>query len=418
MKPHSLRRGLWFANFVLGAAVIGIATWFALNVRPAVAKVIERKANVLPAEFDAIRKEYKAQRVTGLKWKPTAPVSGEDIKKVILREDYEKKSPRHWIFSGPLPPEAVAKVGPVDTAPPPPEGLDVLGSIGMVTGGSSNGYTIGFQFGKKMLAFGAGEFVRQSSDDPARFKITKIEEVRPSAFEVTYEVYGKDAKKPERTGKLMYESGTAAQAPFLRPVDVTLATPAGATPAGTTPAGAAPADPTKPADGEATAAGSGSKGDAAVGPTVIDLTGRGRELKLEDLKPDIEINPRNRNQRAVKFTRDSYDYFHGRKPKNIASTVKTNIAKDKNGRVLGLRVTGFAKDAPADLFDVRRGDILVSIAGRKVSSRSDAIRIAEHLDPKKIVNVVIDRNGKLVTYRVDPNDPKNRRKVRYFDNLK
>ncbi len=414
MKPHSLRRGLWFANLALGAGVIALAAWLVLSVRPAAAKVIERKANVLPKGLDAVRKKYKAERVTGLNWKPTAPVSEADIKKVIIRADYAKKSPRHWIFSGPLPPVAVAATGPVDTGPPPPEGLDVLGVISMVAGGASNGYTIGFRFGKKTLAFSEGDFVRQSDKDPARFKLTKIEEVRPFVFEVSYEVYGKDAEKPERTGKLTYDrSEAASSAPWLRPVGAAgIAAPepgaAEATSGGTGPA----------------VEGSGTKGEktapakTADGATVIDVTKQGRDLTLRDLKPTIEVSKRNRNERTILFDRNSYDYFRGRKAKNIASTVKTNVAKDKNGRVLGLRITGFAKDAPADVFDVRRGDILVSIAGQKVSSRSDAVRIAEHLDPKRIVTVVIDRLGKLITYHVDPNDPKNRRKVRYFDNLK
>ena len=67
-------------------------------------------------------------------------------------------------------------------------------------------------------------------------------------------------------------------------------------------------------------------------------------------------------------------------------------------------------------FDVRKGDILVSINGQKVASRADAVRIARSLGKDvKVVTVVIDRRGKLVTYRVDAQDPRNRRKVRYFE---
>ena len=56
-----------------------------------------------------------------------------------------------------------------------------------------------------------------------------------------------------------------------------------------------------------------------------------------------------------------------------------------------------------------------AIAGQKVTSRADALRIAQTLDPDTLVPVVIDRRGVLYTYRVDARDPRTKRAFRYFD---
>ena len=142
------------------------------------------------------------------------------------------------------------------------------------------------------------------------------------------------------------------------------------------------------------------------------------DITIEDMKPRIYENLDNRNEKAVAFDQHTYDYFNSKeKAKSVASTVKTEVAKDKRtGRTLGLRITGLKEGSAAGAFQVKKGDILVSINGRKVESRSDAIRIVEALDQKSLVTVVIDRHGKLVTYKVDPSDPRNRRQVRYFAN--
>ena len=418
MKPHSLRRGLWLANFVLGAAVLGVAAWFALKVRPAVAQVTNRPANARPAEFEKLRKEYEGQRLSGLKWKPAMPVTDAELRQVILRKDYEAKRPRHWIFSGPLPPPDTVDAGPVETGPPPPQGLEVLGSISSIIYLPPKGSVILFDFSGKSDAFSVGDFVRKSDDDPKRFKITGVKEIRPRVFEVAYDIMGKDTEKAERSATLLYDQsgGDGGYADFLRPEGEGKGGAPAVVPAGEQP------KPTAEAGEAEKPAAKDEKGWVKGGekePEVVDVAGASADnLTLQDLKPEIEYNPSNRNQRAIKFDDNSYRYFRGKNAKSVAETVKTSVAKDTSGNVIGLRITGFAEDAPADVFDVRRGDILVSINGQKVASRADAIRLAESLSPEKLVTVVIDRLGKLITYRVDPSDPKTRRSVRYFENLR
>ncbi|MDA1194598.1 MAG: PDZ domain-containing protein, partial [Planctomycetota bacterium] len=140
------------------------------------------------------------------------------------------------------------------------------------------------------------------------------------------------------------------------------------------------------------------------------------DLRVADLKPEILTNQNNRNEKAIVFDKNTYRYFQGRNAKAIAETIKTQEAVDQaSGKVIGLRIVGFDDEAPASAFDVRKGDILVSINGQRVTSRADAVRLAESLKEATLVTVVIDRRGQLVTYRVDPQDPLNRRKVRYFE---
>jgi len=63
--------------------------------------------------------------------------------------------------------------------------------------------------------------------------------------------------------------------------------------------------------------------------------------------------------------------------------------------------------AIANEFGITWGDILRSINGTPVHSRSEAIDVVKKL-PKDIarVEVVIERDGVLHTYNVDPRDPK------------
>ena len=62
----------------------------------------------------------------------------------------------------------------------------------------------------------------------------------------------------------------------------------------------------------------------------------------------------------------------------------------------------------------------VEVLKRKAESAnpSEKINIAQKLDPDKIATVVVDRNGRLLTYKVDPRDPHTKRRLRYFDNLR
>jgi S1-C subfamily serine protease len=137
--------------------------------------------------------------------------------------------------------------------------------------------------------------------------------------------------------------------------------------------------------------------------------------KVEDVKPKIEWE--SYNKARIEFNQDTFDYFRSRDPDTVAKSVKTQVAKDKKtGKTLGLKITSMGPNSPAEKFDVRPGDILVSIDGKPVESRSDAVNIIQGMSKDvSRVTVVIDRNGRKITYVIDPRDPKTRRAARYLE---
>ena len=218
------------------------------------------------------------------------------------------------------------------------------------------------------------------------------------------------------------EPAAAGNTPGLVPTEGELAS---GTPGAPGTAEGVPAEGTAAGEAEATAeaeAGVIASGEAEADsqPEVVEVVRKPvEEITLEDMRPEIEYNPENRNERAIKVDENTYRFLKSKNAKSIASTVKTEVARDKRtGRTIGMRITGLKEGSAAGALQVKKGDILVSINGRKVESRSAAISIVEGLSPDGVVTVVIDRHGKLLTYKVDPRDPKTRRQIRYFDNLK
>ena len=174
------------------------------------------------------------------------------------------------------------------------------------------------------------------------------------------------------------------------------------------------------ADGAATAAAGatatkGADGEAEVRkplkPTEVVVVG---EVTLADAKPDVVSF--GATKKAVLFTEKTYAYLKGKNAQKLAESIKTSVATS-GGRTIGLRVTGFGNDLNGDVFDVKKGDILVSINGTPVRDRAAVVSLVRNLPQDQLVTVVLNRNGRLLTYKVDPSDPKNRRRVRYFENV-
>lgn len=423
MKPHALRRLLTLVNAVLGLGAAGLLAWYLLEVRPAVGEVVGEGAGQLPARYQALLKDYEDERKAGLKWAPRPPVSEEEMRAVVLREDYRRKRPPHWIFSGPLPPPDLPDAPPEEVRAPAPSGLEALGKPSFVVYGPPDQHTVSFRFSDGTTEpFRIGEFFRKAPSDPARFRFKDLVEVEPFLYELRYEVL--EGETVVREAALTYDSRPQLpDVPWMRSDAQGPLVPAPGEPAG----GAAPAGgaPGAPADG------AGATPDPGTGPTpapappgggpIVIVPGGERApeggWKLTDLKPEIERV--SYSQRVVKFDERSRQYFRGKNADSIARSVKTQVATDeKTGRTLGLRITGFDQDAPADVFDIKRGDILVSINDRPVTSREDVIAYLQGLKDESVVKVVVDRNGKLITYMVDPRDPHVRRNARYFENLK
>ena len=365
-KPHALRKGLFVLNLMLLIGIgLGIWSWV-LTPAPAEASVA-----------DADRVAWMTARQTGLRWQPTAPVSDDAFRRQFLRFDDPRVA--HWPFSGPLPP-APTPVGEKDPArDDEPRDLSELGAVRMVILGEGEP-VVGFTFRAptKYIVLSPGEFFRRSPREPARFRLTGVEPIDADVHHVYYEVLEEE--------RVLHEAHLVWQRK--------LGCDRGG---GLGPCGPHEDDAYAPKP-------------PAVRVSVVTLEG------LRTARPVRHINPRNHRDRVVEFDRQAYDATRGKGAEALLTLVKTQAANDPaTGRPMGLRIVGHDGRLPADRFDVRKGDILLSIAGQKVTSRADALRIAQTLDPDTLVPVVIDRRGVLYTYRVDARDPRTKRAFRYFD---
>ena len=205
MKPHSLRRLLFLLNLVLAAAVVGLGVLFFTKVQPAVAKTLDKPRKYTPPMYGKLVDEYRNNK-RNLRLDLPVAVKKDELTRVILRPDYADRD--HWIFSGPTPPPPKAKVEK-KTGPPPPQGLDTLGSVAMVIWIPPDESAILFRFhggNKATQAFRIGEFVRKSKTEPNRFKLTDVQEVEAHLFKVVYEVYDAGKEEPVRKADVLYDS--------------------------------------------------------------------------------------------------------------------------------------------------------------------------------------------------------------------
>jgi len=368
MTPHRWRRTLQILDIGLAAALIASA---------ALLLGADREAEALDA---GVRRGYEQARLSGLRWKPAMPVDESAMGTVVWR--YAGHDPVHWPFSGPLPPAPREQVGPLPAVTDAPERLARLGHVSMVACDPDTGTAIGFHFDAdgKERAFEVGEIIRASEGDAARFRLRSVLPAGDGVYHIGYEVLAGDAV--EATSTYVHDSrGPDTDGGPIRP--------------------ARGSDPT-------------ATGAPAVPGRLLEPV---EPARLDALRPTVHVRSGNARDRVLELDAPTVDYFRGRGFAGFTDLVKTAVAKDPGtGRVLGLRLTGMDARVRADTFGIRRGDILVSINDRPVSSRDEAIRIAQGLDPRSdaLVKVVVDRAGTLLTFRVDARDPRVKRKIPYF----
>ncbi len=405
MRAHSIRRTLWFANVLLGAGVVALGAWLFTDVLPAAADPVKVKAEYAAKVLEAYKAKPNAARVEN------SAVSMEDVK-TINRPEYEKLN--YWIFSGP-PPPAPQEAKAVVEGPPPPTGLETLGRVLFMlyiqpdkNARVAASSVVTWQFpDKKLGRFKPGQFVRAPGQKD-RFKLVDVRRPDPDVplFDLVYDVYDDPSGKPVKTGVvLQYDARPPPGKAFknLTPPDAT-AVVAG-TPAEGTAEKAGPAAGGTPARGVVPATSAGPVGSEAPRPAPA----------FEELKPKITRTGADRID--IEFDQATYDYVRGKSVESLAETVKTQPAVDrKTGQPLGLRITGFSGNSPADKFDVKPGDILVSVNGVKIRDRAELVALVQRMpaDTRR-VTVVIERNGNLITFNIDPQDPKTRRAARYLD---
>ena len=367
MKPHALRRALWLMNGALGVAVLAAGMG-----------VFTPSEQASAQSHDDLIHAFEAQRRQA-RWQVQSPVAKADLQAVFARWEAPEYTRAHFRFVGPLPP-GKRTAAPADDAPTDPTDLLALGEPNILFSVRGRPAILFAFHSGASEAFGKGDWIRELDDRSERFQLLDIREHdrngdgRPDAFEVIYGVF--------HDGALVRRAALA----FTNEPD------AGARPDVIRDHRAAPAP------------------DRA--PSRRPEPDRGASIALAQAAPEvIPFGPR---RRALAFTRATYAYVRSKQARALIASVKTSVAT-RDGRPIGLRITGFGKDLNAQMFRVRKGDILVSINGISVSDRAAALALVQKLPAHEWVTVVLNRNGKLLTYRVDPSDPRTRRQARYFD---
>jgi hypothetical protein len=396
MRAHAMRRVLWIGNVALGLAVTGIVGWYFLDGRKATADPARLKPDWAAKAKEAYGKRGHPGRIEN------AAVSNKEVE-TIDRPDYVKLN--YWIFSGPMPPAPRVDEGPVVEAPKP-TGLETMGRILMlmyldpdVPGGVASNSVVTWEFpSKARKRFKPGDFVVEKPADPQRFKLTDVKRVPgpSSAYKIHYEVYDDPKAGPVRTAELVYDT-TPKPGTVIRPVK-----PA------PEPGAAVPVEAGPGAGRPRTGLAPGTPGVAAP-----DVPAEPRApARFEDFNPRVDRSD-DGGTVTVRFEDREAEYIRSKSAQEWAETVKTQPATDRRtGQPLGLKVTGISPDSPVGKFDVRPGDILVSIDGKPVRDRSDVVNIVQHMDPNTArVTIVIDRNGRKITFVVDPRDNATRRRA-------
>lgn len=369
MKPHALRKVLWLGSGALALGVIAVSVSVFQPTHVAAATT----------DYTQIIKDGTPTGPGG--WTPDPPVTKQEIEAVFASWRTPEFERAHFHFVGPIPPKRAAPTLPPDPDAPPKE-LDALGTpSALLHADGVNVMLFEFESGDS-VALSPGDWIRAGPREQKRFRFVGLQRVDVPdsdgefrgayAIHVKYGVYAKGRRTHVRT----WVSQTVL--PENNPIrDVP--------------------DEAATVDEEA--------------PSLVPVKPSSL-VTLEEAKPRIIVHSPTR--RTVAFTQQTWAYLRGKSAKDLAASIKTSPVT-RDGRVLGLRVTGFGKALNADVFDVRRGDVLVSVNGTAVTDRAGVVRLLERLPEKQLVMVVIDRNGRLITMRVDPSDPKTRRISRYLD---
>jgi hypothetical protein len=360
-----------------------------LMTKPAEAKDVVARAR-------AVMDEYKTKQPVKVL---QASVKEEDLKKEILRPDW-KGPPPYYPYAGPKIPAPEVKQAVKPVVEEGPKDLAAIGRVSMLLfTPPPAGETVAkdtvvfweFSADKKKVAFIPGEAIRPNKESPERFVLVDVVRISPdvSRFRLVYDVYDDPKDKTKvRRAELVYDGvakPTAAEKKILPELEEK------------------PVEPTPAVAGTKPAAAGTTTGTAAATPAEPEPTASNDPKAW---KP--EITTVNSGRRDVRFDEATFRHWKGKKIEEVLENVRTENY-NKNG-VQGIQIFPLDGNDMAQKFDVKRGDVLVSINGQGVKSKDDAIRIGRSIPPDTDrVTVVIDRDGRQITYNVDPRDPKNRR---------
>ena len=102
--------------------------------------------------------------------------------------------------------------------------------------------------------------------------------------------------------------------------------------------------------------------------------------------------------------------FAARRARGSWGTMKTRGRTLPGGRQ-GLEILD-GGEVPLDRFSLKRGDVIVSLEDQPTPDKEAVLRVARTISPDASrVTVGVERNGRELTFVVDPRDAKTRRRM-------
>ena len=370
MRARSVRRFLHATNAVLALALVGAGGWYLLDVRTAAAG--QRAA---PDWVADAHRAYRAH-VDHLTPFPVHPIDAKDLDCTTPPDLAERGV---GVFVGPLPPEGrpTSPSAPLEASPTRLEEIGRPTAVyWMPENGAGLSTVVGWLFASgRTASVRVGEFFREGPGTAGRFRLRAVvrkDRERP-VYALVYDVHDDEAGAAVIAGRESVFDLLGAVA--AEPGVIRLAPASGAS------------------GGNAPGAGPPSGDDA-----------------VRAIPSGIVLEPLGENRFGVALDDAGFEVLRRAAPEGLLADVRTDVARDETGAVRGLRFLSVPPGSWLARFDVRNGDVLVSIAGKPVHGRAEAIEVLRGL-PKgtSVVRAVVDRNGRLVVYDVDPRDPAARR---------
>ncbi|MFQ3580511.1 MAG: M20/M25/M40 family metallo-hydrolase [Chloracidobacterium sp.] len=82
--------------------------------------------------------------------------------------------------------------------------------------------------------------------------------------------------------------------------------------------------------------------------------------------------------------------------------VSLGTIPDYAAEIAGVKLSGVREGSPAATAGLQAGDIIVGLAGRDIKSVYDYTYVLQELEPDKAVEVVVERNGRRLTFKLTP----------------
>ncbi len=381
MKSHATRRSLWLLNVPLGLCVCAVVGWYAFDVRLAVAAapVPDARTHRPPAYWQRIDADFQWQLDAASRGVLQHPVTRELLEGFLLDPANARMAPPHFPFCGPRP-SGVRSPPPPPGDPPPP--LETLGRVRMVLQTEEH-TTFTFMFsGEESPRFcELGAYLRPDAGAKHHY-LLRAAHARPAGHvEIEYAAYTVGDDTVHFTGFLGCDPYAAARTDVIQ-----VAMSAAAGPA--TRVGIMPPRP--------------GLGGLPAGPVPVN--------RLQPLRPRITPDPDDPRKTHVELDDTSAALLRSEAGAKLLESMKTRSRTLPDGqRAVEILDAG---DVPLGSFALKRGDMIYSIEDQRTPDREAILRVGRTISPEASrVTIVVNRNGRKLTFVIDPRDNKTRRKL-------